>query len=136
MVTTVMIQKNTFPSALDQCDGLDNNCNDEIDEGLGDLFYTDVDGDGFGDPDSAVQNCLTGIGYVQNGQDCDDENPSINPLMSEICDERDNDCDGAVDEEVGQIYYTDADGDGYGDGTSPVRFLSSTIWAGEQYRRL
>ena len=66
-------EENIFPSAPEICDGLDNNCNEEIDEGLGDAFYMDGDGDGFGDPDTVVESCLTGIGYVENGDDCDDE---------------------------------------------------------------
>ena len=69
-------EENIFPSAPEICDGLDNNCNDEIDEGLGDAFM-DGDGDGFGDPDTVVESCLTGIGYVENGDDCDDENFAI-----------------------------------------------------------
>ena len=113
-------EENIFPSAPEICDGLDNNCNEEIDEGLGDAFYMDGDGDGFGDPDTVVESCLTGIGYVENGDDCDDENFAINPAVSEICDGRDNDCDGGIDEDVGSIYYADLDGDGYGDGTSPI----------------
>ena len=50
--------------------------------------------------------------------DCDDNSASINASATEACDGVDNDCDGAIDEEGAlgtQIWYADADGDGYGD---------------------
>ena len=115
-------ESTVFPSAPEICDGLDNNCNDEIDEGLGDAFYTDADGDGFGDSTSLVQTCTEGVGYVENGEDCDDTNASINPLGNEICDGRDNNCNNQIDEEVGEIYFVDADGDGYGDANNTMVF--------------
>jgi hypothetical protein len=49
--------------------------------------------------------------------DCDPKDPYINHLMPEICDTRDNDCDGQIDEPGagGCIpYYVDNDGDGFG----------------------
>lgn len=41
--------------------------------------------------------------------DCDDSDPAIYPGALEICDGRDNDCDGQVDEDLDE----DADGDGH-----------------------
>ena len=47
--------------------------------------------------------------------DCDDRDPEVHPGATEVCDHVDNDCDGYVNEGVGQLWYRDADDDGYGD---------------------
>ena len=59
----------------------------------------DADGDGF----SACE-------------ECDDGAAGTNPSAPEVCDNVDNDCDGAIDEEPsnGQTYFQDQDGDGQG----------------------
>ena len=54
-------------------------------------------------------------GYYSCVDDCDDTNVLVNPTAEEICDGIDNDCDQEIDEEVGEVYYTDSDLDGYGD---------------------
>ena len=38
----------TYPGAPELCNLIDDNCNDEIDEGAGDIWYSDLDGDGYG----------------------------------------------------------------------------------------
>ncbi|MBC8047850.1 MAG: T9SS type A sorting domain-containing protein, partial [Fimbriimonadaceae bacterium] len=54
-------------------------------------------------------------GYVSNSDDCDDTNSAKHTGATDICDDIDNDCDGATDEDATFItYYADADGDGYG----------------------
>ena len=40
---------NIHPGMEEICDGVDNNCNDEIDESVQIEFYKDADEDGFGD---------------------------------------------------------------------------------------
>ena len=100
--------------APELCDGIDNNCNGEIDEEVTDRFYLDDDGDGFGDDLEWEDSCEPSEGFVQYGNDCDDDSDDIFPGAVEICDERDNNCNGEIDENLGGYYYADVDGDGYG----------------------
>ena len=102
------------PDAVEICDGIDNNCNGQIDEGLLMNFYLDEDGDSFGNSEISIQACSLPSGYVDNANDCDDTNPDINPAQSELCDGIDNDCNMLIDDLMTEIYYLDEDGDGYG----------------------
>ncbi|MBL7793871.1 MAG: hypothetical protein JNK77_16200, partial [Saprospiraceae bacterium] len=42
-------------------------------------FYADADGDGYGDPNNAVEACTSPIGYVADNTDCDDGNDQVYP---------------------------------------------------------
>ena len=106
------------PGATETCDEVDQDCDDAIDEGVGDTFYTDVDGDGYGDDDLPVQACEAGDALAAEGGDCDDRDADIHPDADEVCDEEDQDCDDAIDEGVTTTYYPDTDYDGYGDDDS------------------
>ena len=110
-----------FPSAEEICDGIDNDCNDAVDDGLGIELYVDADNDGFGDVDQPVDGCTDEIGLSFVSGDCDDEDPSIHPDAIEVCDEIDNNCDLQIDEGVANLYYTDQDGDGFGDANAAVQ---------------
>jgi hypothetical protein len=59
-------------------------------------FYTDGDGDGFGDPASVIEACTTPAGAVDQAGDCDDGAIGTNPAALDIPqDTLDQDCDGA-----------------------------------------
>ncbi len=102
------------PGADDDCDGMDNDCDGTTDEDGGIPWYADTDGDGYGQPDTMVSSCTQPPGYSGLPDDCDDTNPAINPDAVETCDGTDNDCDGATDEQLGEVWYQDNDGDGFG----------------------
>jgi hypothetical protein len=103
-----------YPGGFELCDDKDNDCDEEIDEGIGDLVYADADADGYGDPATATLACDLPPGTVTNGLDCDDSTALAAPGLLEVCDEIDNDCDDLVDEDVGLVWYEDRDGDDYG----------------------
>ncbi|MFC2134745.1 MopE-related protein [Bacteroidota bacterium] len=80
------------PAAQENCDGVDNNCNGQIDEGF------DQDSDS----------------YTSCQGDCNDNNANINPSASEVCDSIDNDCNNFIDDGVCGGQCIDSDNDGYG----------------------
>jgi YVTN family beta-propeller protein len=78
------------------CDGVDNDCDDEIDEGL---FYPDKDNDGYGDRTSVGQGCPVPEDYVKDNTDCDDSDSSRSPGKEEICSNYlDDNCNSQIDE--------------------------------------
>ena len=60
-------------------------------------WYKDLDGDGYTDGITATA-CSAPTGYVASAQpgDCNDNNASIHPGATEICDGIDNNCDGTI----------------------------------------
>ncbi len=88
----------THPSATETCDLRDNNCNDEIDEGVLRTFYIDADVDGSGAADKTTEGCIPPEGYVTTATDCDDSDDRRHPLAEEVCDRIDNNCNDEIDE--------------------------------------
>ncbi len=72
----------------------------------------DFDGDGFS-PD---------IECNPDFWDCDDHDPSVHPLATEICDGKDNNCNGQADEDAAGL---DSDGDGVRNACDNCRFASN-----------
>jgi hypothetical protein len=117
------------PDGDEVCDGFDNDCDGLVDLADPSLdgstlsrFYGDADLDGFGDRNVvSAWLCLPPDGYVDNDDDCDDDDATVYLGAVEVCDGQDNDCDGLVDAEDPDVdlstattWYIDADGDGFG----------------------
>jgi len=96
--------------------GIDDDC-DENDPNIGapQAWYVDQDEDGFGDDADLSYACTQPVGHVLEAGDCDDTDGDIRPGISERCDGIDNNCDGAIDEDLPvKTLYADVDGDGFG----------------------
>lgn len=97
------------PDAEELCDGVDNNCDEQIDEGVQTTFYADGDSDGYGDDEAATaEACEAPEGMVDIAGDCDDADALFNPGATEddCADPADYNCDGSV-------VYADEDEDGF-----------------------
>ena len=75
------------PDAEEACDGLDNDCDDRVDENF------DADGDGY----VTVENPECVGSYPPDELDCNDLIGAINPGANETCDGNDTNCDGQID---------------------------------------
>ena len=110
-----------FPTADEVCDGIDNNCDLNIDEASAIdavTVYVDADSDGYGSEASSTTACDPPPGFIEAGGDCDDGDSTSYPGAVEVCDGADNDCNGSVDDAPvdAASWRLDADGDGYGTG--------------------
>ncbi len=87
---------------MEICDGIDNDCKGQIDEGVKTTYYRDADGDDYGNPLLTTQACTAPTGYVTNNTDCNDGNASVYPGTVEVCGNGiDDNCNGQVDENCG-----------------------------------
>ena len=93
------------PGVTEHCDGVDNDCNGDIDDNVPgvSLWFLDADGDGYGRVDEWVGVCSPGSGWVSldKAGDCDDEDASTYP-------------GAGFNEGCASVCMTDADGDGFG----------------------
>ena len=105
------------PGAEEACDGVDSDC-------TGGLSTEEEDVDG----DRWVACTVTESGWlgdpeVRGGDDCAPGDSGRHPAADETCNDTDDDCDGTIDEDsaVDALDHSlDADGDGFGDGTTLV----------------
>lgn len=94
--------RTVHPGAPELCNGIDDDCDDEVDEGLDfETWYLDADADGFGDDDTSVETCMPVEGMQPIAGDCDDSDPAVYPGADDIIDGIDNDCDTMID--VGEL---------------------------------
>jgi hypothetical protein len=89
-----------FPGAAEILNGIDDDCNGSIDEGISMLFFVDADDDGYGNDLETVLLSELLPGYTLIGGDCNDIDPLIHPAATEICNGLDDDCDGITDEDL------------------------------------
>ncbi len=89
------------PGAADICNYRDDDCDNLFDEaGTDNTYYSDADGDGYGDPEVTVLGCYVPEGAAEEGSDCDDADATRHPGAEELCDGIDQDCDDLVDDGV------------------------------------
>ena len=111
-----------FPGATETvADGRDSDCDG------GELCFADADADGYRSDATVASANLScaDAGEASSAVplgDCDDNNSSRHPGVSDTCDEVDNDCDGLTDEDVSVLTFPDLDRDGYGDATAVGTF--------------
>lgn len=104
----------------DDCDDADPNrypgkpetCDADHDEDCDTNTFGVRDLDGDDEPDAMCCN-IDSEGVPHCGTDCDDTRAGVNSSVPEVCDGRDNDCDGLVDEGVLRTFTIDEDLDGF-----------------------
>jgi hypothetical protein len=84
----------------------------------GNDYYLDQDGDGFGTSDPGypvLRDCSAPLGYSAVSGDCNDFDATIHPGATEVCNGKDDNCNGMIDEGLSShVYCRDIDGDGHG----------------------
>lgn len=111
---------NVRPATLEVCNGVDDNCNGDIDEGrLRSAYFLDGDDDGLGGGDP-VFACVAPTDHVAAGGDCDDADENVTlPLWYEDSDE-----DGYG---AGVVSGACTSPDGYADNADDCDDMSNTI---------
>ncbi len=120
----------------ESCDGLDNDCDTHVDEGVTRPGAPDMDFDLHGDSTvTMVPGCAGEPGFSTVRDDCNDAAPSQFGAQLEICDGMDNNCNTMSDEVMGQVtWYPDEDGDGFGGNDAAQIVVSCAIVPGHVTR--
>ncbi len=116
------------PGFAETCDFLDNDCDGMVDEGVSLEGFADEDRDLHGDPSTPLTACPGTPGFALTDDDCDDADPEVHGAQLEICDSKDNDCDGMTDEARAAVtWYADEDDDGFGSPLGETRVSCEPI---------
>ena len=111
---------------------MDNDCNGSVDDGIAMLtWYDDDDGDTFGGHPN-LRPAPSRPGPSRRLVDSDDDDADVNPLVREVCNGYDDDCDGDTNDDDGGVdpttqvqWFRDADNDGYGDDAAIIEACES-----------
>ena len=95
-------------------DGIGDSC-DSTPFGPMTTYYLDADSDTYGDASQTTEAYDQPLGYVTNGNDCNDQDPALNVLNSQ---------GACAPEPTTNTYYLDADSDTYGDATQTTQATS------------
>jgi len=88
------IENGEWIKVLGDCDNVSGTTEEQATPAI---YYYDGDGDGYGNWANFVTD-PSQEGYVANSDDCNDDDPAINPGAAEICgDGIDNNCNGLID---------------------------------------
>ena len=109
------------PGQAEVCNGIDDNCDGDIDPPLvpGCInYFQDKDEDGWGVAEITKCLCEPKLPHtaLQAG-DCSDLDSEVNPAADEVCNDKDDDCDGKIDPAGtdGCVpHFKDGDQDGFG----------------------
>ena len=117
--------KTINPGAIEVCDNQDNNCVSGTDENC------NKDGDGYCDATKTTVGTPTVC--PSGGGDCNDTavtGTAINPGAAEVCDSKDNNCNGLTDDNPtnGTVFYYDGDQDGEPLASNQVLCAASGFW--------
>ncbi|HZI16372.1 MAG TPA: putative metal-binding motif-containing protein [Myxococcus sp.] len=86
------------PGATEVCNDIDDNCAGGTDEGFTKQWYRDGDNDTYGLQSESVGGCAQPSGYVNRAGDCNDGSSAVNPGVTEVCNDVDDNCAGGTDE--------------------------------------
>jgi cysteine-rich repeat protein len=69
----------TGDNDVETCNGVDDDCDGTIDDGVTTRYYRDADMDTYGNPSMFIDACTPQPGYVSNASDCYDNNINARP---------------------------------------------------------